>query len=75
MQGRKQAPQIIAIDDEAGCQLLDEWLRIERENTDSGFVLPDRETVVAWSENHAAAVLVAAIVVICAPILSAIYFG
>lgn len=75
MRDRKQAPQVIAIDDEAGCRLLDEWLRIDQENTDPGFVLPDRETLATWCENHAAAVLVGASVVICLPVIGAICFG
>jgi hypothetical protein len=75
MQDRKQAPQVIAIDDEAGCRLLDEWLRIERESTDPGFLLPDRDTLVTWTENHAAAVLTCASVVVWAPVIGAICFG
>ena len=60
---------------EAGYQLLDEWLRVETEHTDPGFILPDREAFVAWSETHPVTVLVTAGVAIWGPVIGAITFG
>jgi hypothetical protein len=60
---------------EAICPLLDEWPRIETEHTNLGFVLPDREAVVAWSEKHPVTVLAAASFAIWGPVLGAITFG
>ena len=60
---------------EAGYQLLDEWLRIETEHTDLGFILPDRQAVVAWSEKHPMAVLFTANLAVFAPVFGAICFG
>jgi hypothetical protein len=60
---------------EAGYQLLDEWLRIENEHANPGFVLPGREAFVAWSETHPIAVLFTANLAVFAPMFGAIYFG
>jgi hypothetical protein len=62
-------------EEEASFQILDEWLRIETEHTDSGFVLPSRLDVVAWIEAHAVPVLIGATLVVCAPVIGALTFG
>ena len=77
MSTRSQKTQatVAAAEAEPVYQLLDEWLRIETEHANSGFILPGRESVVAWSETHPVTVLVAASVAIWGPVLSAITFG
>jgi hypothetical protein len=79
MSTRSQKTQAMAAaaeaEPEAGYELLDEWLRIENEHTNPGFVLPGRAAVMAWSETHPVTVLVAAGIAIWGPVLSAIYLG
>ncbi len=41
-----------ALASDAGVDVLDDWLRIESEHTNPGFLLPSRGTVIAWCENH-----------------------
>ena len=74
---KAKAKAVVAGDGEleASRQLLDEWLRIETEHTDLGFILPDRQAVVAWSEKHPIAVLFTANLAVFAPVFGAIYFG
>jgi hypothetical protein len=55
---------------EACTQLLDQWLEIENEHTDPGFILPERAAVVNWCENHPKAVVVAGNVAFWAPLLA-----
>lgn len=61
--------------EEASFRLLDDWLRIETEHTDPGFVLPDRAEIVAWSEQHAVQVLVAAGAAVWGAVIGAFCFG
>lgn len=81
MPGRKRkskaavAKAAVLDTEEASFHLLDEWLRIEMEHTDPGFILPDRAAVVAWSEQHAVPVLLFASLAVWGPVISAICFG
>jgi len=72
---RKTAQAALAREEEASFRLLDEWLRIENEHTDPGFVLPSRGEVVGWVEGHAALVLLVASLAVFAPVISALAFG
>jgi hypothetical protein len=79
MSTRSQKTQAMAAaaeaEPEASYRLLDEWLRIENDHANPGFIVPGREAVVAWSETHPVTVLVAAGVAVWGPVLSAITFG
>ena len=72
---KAQAKAAAEAEPEASYQLLDEWLRVETEHTNLGFILPDRQAVVAWSEKHPIAVLFTANLAVFAPVFGAIYFG
>jgi hypothetical protein len=60
---------------EAGFRILDEWLQLETEHTDPGFVLPSQAAIVAWCEDHAPAIVLSANALLWAPVLAAMYFG
>jgi len=75
MAGRKKKGKTAVVSEDTSLRLLDEWLRIELEHTDPGFILPDRAALVTWSENHAVPVLVIAGFAVWAPVIGGICFG
>lgn len=74
MPGKEQVSTVVTSEEEAGLQLLDEWLRIENEHSDPGLVLPGREEIVAWMEGHPLPVLAVAAAAVWGPMLGAFCF-
>jgi hypothetical protein len=73
--GKLGTSQVIAAEEASGLDLLDDWLRIEDEHTNPGYMLPTREAVVAWCENHPGTVVLSANAMLWTPILWAMYHG
>jgi hypothetical protein len=59
----------LATEDETSLHVIDEWLRLENETTNPGFLLPDRTAVVTWCENHSGAVILSANVILWTPLI------
>ena len=75
MARKKQTAKAALPEEEASFHLLDEWLQIENEHTNPGFILPGREAVIGWIEAHAAASLLVAGVAVFVPVIGALAFG
>lgn len=73
--GLELSPAPAAEADAAAFQVMDQWLRIENEHTDPGFLLPGRASVVAFCESHAEAILISANLVLWSPLIWAISRG
>lgn len=70
----EESSAVVAESDDA-FRLMDDWLRLENEHVDPGFVLPGRGAIVAWCESHSGAILVLANTVLWTPIVWAICRG
>lgn len=60
---------------DAGFEVMDEWLRIENEHTDPGFILPSRDVVVAWCEDHPGTIVLSANALLWTPLIWAMCAG
>ena len=65
----------IAIEDEDVLHLMEDWLRLEDEHTDPGFILPSRATVVAWCEDHPGTIVLSANALLWTPLIWAMCNG
>lgn len=65
----------VAIEDENVLQLMEDWLRLENEHTDPGFILPSRATVVAWCEDHPGTIVLSANALLWTPLIWAMCNG
>ena len=55
--------------DDAAFRVMEEWLRLENENTDPGFLLPGRASVVEFCETHATAIVFSANLLLWSPLI------
>ena len=72
---RLEENQAFAAESDAGLGIMDEWLRLEDEHTNPGFLLPSRDTVVAWCENHPGTIVLTGNALLWGPIVWAMWKG
>lgn len=72
---RLEEGSALTIENEAGFEIMDEWLRLETEHTNPGFLLPSRETIIAWCENHSGTIVLMGNALLWGPIAWAMWAG
>jgi hypothetical protein len=65
----------VAAETDTGFEVMDEWLRLENEHTDPGFILPSQADVVAWCERHPGVIVVSANTLLWGPVIWAMCQG
>lgn len=60
---------------DTGFEVMDKWLRLENEHTDPGFILPSRESVVSWCEDHPGTIVLSANALLWTPLIWAMCAG
>ena len=66
---------VVAVETEAGLDIMEDWLRLEDEHTNPGFLLPSRDAVVAWCEDHPGTIVLTGNALLWGPIVWAMWAG
>ena len=72
---RLEDTRAVAIEDEDVLHLMEDWLRLENEHTNPGFMLPSRDAVVAWCEDHPGTIVLSANALLWTPLIWAMCNG
>lgn len=67
--------QALAAETDTGFEVMEDWLRIENEHTNPGFLLPSRDSVVSWCEDHPGTIVLTGNALLWGPIIWAMWNG
>ena len=72
---RLEEDRAVAVADDGVLRLMENWLRLENEHTDPGFILPSRAKMVAWCEDHPGTIVLSANALLWTPLIWAMVNG
>ncbi len=67
--------QALAASTDTGFEVMEDWLRIENEHTNPGFLLPSQDAVVSWCEDHPGTIVLTGNALLWGPIIWAMWNG